>query len=109
MNNLKWLSAACGWLVTVTSGVVVASASFYTEIIGEDPKSEWIMIVAWCALIITIVSGVLCYFSTFKQLVNKEHETDKWSSWIRITYSIMLFSFLGGMLFFGLFIVYNKL
>ena len=109
MNNLKWLSNACGWLVTVTSGVVVASASFYTEIIGDNPKSEWIMIVAWCALIVSIVSGVLCYFSTFKQFINKKYEIAEWSRWINVTYSIMLFSFLGGMLFFGIYILYNKL
>jgi hypothetical protein len=108
MEKLTWLRDGCNWLVTITSGIIVASATFYTNIVGAYPSKIWIILLGWSFLLLSLVSGVVCYFSAFKKVVRKEYEL-KTISWVGCSYTIMLFTFLLGMMSLGIFIIYNKL
>jgi len=108
MEQLKWLKDGCNWLVTVTAGVIVASATFYTNIVGMWPKAVWTILLGWFFLFLSIIGGVICYFSTFKRVVTKDYEL-KWNSFVGWSYNGMFLFFLLGMAFMVFFIIYNKI
>ncbi|MBS3906239.1 MAG: hypothetical protein KGZ49_04290 [Syntrophaceae bacterium] len=107
-EKLKWLKDGCNWLVTITSGVIVFSATFYTDIIGECPQKIWLVLLGWGFLLFSLLAGVICYFSTFKKVLKEDYKLEH-CSWVGISYSFMLLSFLFGMISLGIFIIYNKL
>ena len=59
-------------------------------------------------MLMSIVSGVMCYFSAFA-LISKGSYEIKGISWAGLSYSIMLFSFLIGVLCLGITLIVNKL
>lgn len=107
-EHLKWLRDGCKWLVTVTAGLIVTSATFYTDILGSNPKLEWMMLIGWSVSLVSIISGVACYFSAYKLILNRSYEIEK-KSWISFSYPIMHWSFLGGVFCLGFTLIYNKL
>jgi len=112
IERLKWLRDGCNWLVTVSAGLIVASATFYKDILVSNQKCECLIVVVWAFLLTSIVSGVLCYFSAFALiniLVQKGSYELKGISWAGLSYSIMLFSFMIGVLFLVITLIVNKL
>lgn len=109
IKNLSWLRDGCNWLVTLTSAIIVTSATFYTDIFGETPKpiTVCIMEVVWIFFLFSIISGVICYFSTFKMFINNDYKL-KDNQWVKKSYSGMLCFFIFGMIFFCFIILYNK-
>jgi len=107
VERLKWLRDGVVWLISMATGVILASATFYADIITIFTISTESILYSWVLLLCTILSGTICYFSVYLMIITSQNEKLVFNLWVQISYTVMLTTFLLGIGCFGYFILSN--
>jgi len=101
-QRLQWIRDGSNWLVGISTGALVLSATYFYDRFDRHPRLECLLVIAWILLIISALSGVFTSFSVWKNLeapgAAGSTETPL-GGWLTGSYAMMMWTFLFGYLF----------
>lgn len=120
-ESLRSLDSAGSAILTVSMGILVLSVTFRKSIVGDEPITIWLLIVAWIALLIVPASFILHYLfrgvlfseilGTLMPLEKSEKASDKLLNQLHnrsgVMFVIMSAAFVVGVSCFGIFALLN--
>jgi len=100
---LEWIKQ----IITLSSGIIVLSATFITSIFKQLNWSIWILIISWVSLLLSIVYGLNTISVMIQSRIDQD---DEWHSGCGRAYAkaAKLF-FIAGIFLFGIFALINFL
>jgi hypothetical protein len=101
-QRLQWIRDGSNWLVGISTGALVLSATYFYDRFDRHPRLECLLILAWILLIICSLLGVFTSFSSWKDLqapplAGSTIEADL-GGWVTRSDTTMMWTFLGGYL-----------
>lgn len=102
-RKLEWIRDGSVWLVGLSGGALVLSATYFFEKFNQQPRAAWLLFGAWALLLIAFGAGVFTAFSTWKDLkpVSQPGASPPAAElplggWVANCYTVMMWSFLFG-------------
>lgn len=109
-QRLQWIRDGSNWLVGISTGALVLSATYFYDRFDRHPRLECLLVIAWILLIISALCGVFTSFSTWKDLQAPPASGSTEAAlggWVTGSYTTMMWTFLGGYLLLALSLLIN--
>lgn len=109
-QRLQWIRDGSNWLVGISTGALVLSATYFYDRFDRHPRLECLLVIAWILLIISALCGVFTSFSTWKDLQAPPAAGSTEAAlggWVTRSYTTMMWTFLGGYLLLAMSLLIN--
>jgi len=102
---LKAAEKAAGYVITLSTGTLVLSATFFENVIPDGPRYVGLVLASWILLTIAILFGLITFMSFVYKY--KTGECDPYDRYTSIPAGISFSTFFAGVVLFWIFVWIN--
>lgn len=113
-RRLEWIRDGSVWLVGLSGGALVLSATYFFDKFAQQPRASGLLFGSWFFLLVAAGAGIFTAFSTWKDLTPAPQAANgeplaevPLGGWVANCYTAMMWSFLVGFILLVIALIIN--